>query len=92
MGNPSGSVDAVPFEKGLKGNVIATVGHVLMAPMLVDASGRARPPGAPLAERLPLSPFCCHWIFLIFLHFEWRRLGMCATTPPAASMAATRAQ
>lgn len=60
-GNPSGYVDAVLAEKGLKRNVVVTVGHFLMAPMLVDASDLvATEPGrlfAPLAGRLPLRLF-----------------------------------
>jgi DNA-binding transcriptional LysR family regulator len=57
-GNPSGYVDAVLAEKGLKRNVAVTVGHFLMAPMLVDASylvaTEPRRLFTPLASRLPL--------------------------------------
>ncbi len=60
-GNPSGYVDAVLSEKGLKRNVVVTVGHFLMAPMLVDASDlvatEPRRLFAPLAGRLPLRLF-----------------------------------
>ena len=60
-GNPSGYVDAVLTEKGLKRNVVVTVGHFLMAPMLVDASDlvatEPRRLFAPLAGRLPLRLF-----------------------------------
>lgn len=60
-GSPSGYVDAVLAEKGLKRNVAVTVGHFLMAPMLVDASDLiATEPHrlfAPLASRLPLNLF-----------------------------------
>ena len=60
-GNPSGYVDAVLAEKGLKRNVAVTVGHFLMAPMLVDASDlvatEPRRLFTPLAGRLPLRLF-----------------------------------
>jgi DNA-binding transcriptional LysR family regulator len=60
-GNPSGYVDAVLTEKGLKRNVVVTVGHFLMAPMLVDASDvvatEPRRLFAPLARRLQLRHF-----------------------------------
>jgi DNA-binding transcriptional LysR family regulator len=60
-GNPSGYVDAVLAEKGLKRNVAVTVGHFLMAPMLVDASDlvatEPRRLFTPLACRLPLRLF-----------------------------------
>jgi DNA-binding transcriptional LysR family regulator len=60
-GNPSGYVDAVLAEKGLKRNVAVTVGHFLMAPMLVDASDlvatEPRRLLTPLAGRLPLRLF-----------------------------------
>ncbi|AHE54108.1 MULTISPECIES: LysR family transcriptional regulator [Alphaproteobacteria] len=60
-GNPRGYVDAVLAEKGLKRNVAVTVGHFLMAPMLVDASDlvatEPRRLFAPLAGRLPLRLF-----------------------------------
>lgn len=60
-GNPRGYVDAVLAEKGLKRIVAVTVGHFLMAPMLVDASDlvatEPRRLFAPLAGRLPLKLF-----------------------------------
>ncbi len=60
-GNPKGYVDAVLAERGLKRNVAVTVGHFLMAPMLVDASDlvatEPRRLFAPLAGRLPLKLF-----------------------------------
>jgi DNA-binding transcriptional LysR family regulator len=60
-GNPSGYVDAVLAERGLKRNVAVTVGHFLMAPMLVDASDlvatEPRRLFTPLAGRLPLRLF-----------------------------------
>lgn len=60
-GNPSGYVDAVLGEKGLKRNVAVTVGHFLMAPMLVDASDlvatEPRRLFAPFTGRLPLRLF-----------------------------------
>lgn len=60
-GNPRGYVDAVLAEKGLKRNVAVTVGHFLMAPMLVDASDlvatEPRRLFAPLAGRLPIRLF-----------------------------------
>ncbi|TYC64320.1 LysR family transcriptional regulator [Rhodobacterales bacterium] len=60
-GNPSGYVDAVLAEKGLKRTVAVTVGHFLMAPMLTDASDlvatEPRRLFAPLADRLPLRLF-----------------------------------
>lgn len=60
-GNPSGYVDAVLAEKGLKRTVAVTVGHFLMAPMLVDASDlvatEPRRLFASLAGRLPLRLF-----------------------------------
>lgn len=60
-GSPSGYVDAVLAGKGLKRNVAVTVGHFLMAPMLVDASDlvatEPRRLFAPLAGRLPLRLF-----------------------------------
>ncbi|ONH84066.1 LysR family transcriptional regulator [Roseomonas mucosa] len=60
-GNPRGYVDAVLAEKGFKRNVAVTVGHFLMAPMLVDASDlvatEPRRLFAPLAGRLPLRLF-----------------------------------
>lgn len=60
-GNPSGYVDAVLAEKGLKRNVAVTVSHFLMAPILADASDlvvtEPRRLFAPLAGRLPLKLF-----------------------------------
>lgn len=60
-GNPRGYVDAVLAERGLKRTVAVTVGHFLMAPMLVDASDliatEPRRLFAPLAGRLPLKLF-----------------------------------
>lgn len=60
-GNPRGYVDAVLAEKGLRRNVAVTVGHFLMAPMLVDASDlvatEPRRLFATLAGRLPLKLF-----------------------------------
>ena len=60
-GNPSGYLDALLAEKGLKRNVAVTVGHFLMAPMLVDASDlvatEPRRLFTPLAGRLPLRLF-----------------------------------
>jgi DNA-binding transcriptional LysR family regulator len=60
-GSPSGYVDAVLADKGLKRNVAVTVGHFLMAPMLVDASDlvatEPRRLFSPLAGRLPLRLF-----------------------------------
>lgn len=60
-GNPRGYVDAVLAEQGLKRTVAVTVGHFLMAPMLVDASDliatEPRRLFAPLAGRLPLKLF-----------------------------------
>ncbi|MEO1101690.1 MAG: LysR family transcriptional regulator [Pseudomonadota bacterium] len=60
-GNPSGYLDAVLAEKGLKRSVAVTVGHSLMAPMLVDASDlvatEPRRLFVRLAGRLPLRLF-----------------------------------
>lgn len=60
-GNPRGYVDAVLNEKGLRRNVTMTVGHFLMAPILVDASDlvatEPRRLFAPLAGRLSLKLF-----------------------------------
>jgi DNA-binding transcriptional LysR family regulator len=58
-GNPHGYVDAVLAERGVKRNVAVTVGHFLMAPMLVDASDlvatEPRRLFGSLAGRLPLK-------------------------------------
>ena len=60
-GNPRGYVDAELAKNGLKRNVAVTVGHFLMAPMLVDASDlvatEPRRLFASLTERLPLKLF-----------------------------------
>src|SRR5690606_5964392 len=60
-GNPSGYVDTVLSEKGLKRNVIVTVSHFLMAATLVDASGLvATEPSRlflPIGGQLPLRLF-----------------------------------
>lgn len=60
-GKPRGYVDAVLAEQGLKRTVAVTVGHFLMAPMLVDASDlvatEPRRLFAPLAGRFPLKLF-----------------------------------
>lgn len=60
-GNPSGYVDATLAAQGLKRTVAVTVGHFLMAPMLIDASElvatEPRRLFTPLAGRLPLRLF-----------------------------------
>lgn len=57
-GNPHGHVDALLSERGLKRTVVVTVGHFLMAPLLIDASDlvatEPRRLFGPLAGRLPL--------------------------------------
>lgn len=60
-GNASGSVDAVLNEQGLKRNIVLTVGHFLMVPILLDASDlvatEPRRLFDPLARRLQLRLF-----------------------------------
>ena len=60
-GEPHGYVDAVLREQRLKRNVTITVGHFLMAPLLVDTSDlvatEPRRLFGPLASRLPLQIF-----------------------------------
>ncbi len=60
-GNPYGYVDSVLAEKGFKRKVAVTVGHFLMAPLLVDSSDlvatEPRRLFGPLANRLPLRLF-----------------------------------
>lgn len=58
-GSPSGYVDTVLAERGFKRNIVVTVGHFLMAPMMIEASDllatEPRRLFAPLAERLQLK-------------------------------------
>lgn len=60
-GNPHGYVDAVLAEQGLKRNVAVTVGHFLMAPLLVERSDliatEPRRLFDPLDAPLPLRLF-----------------------------------
>ncbi|OCP19196.1 LysR family transcriptional regulator [Ensifer sp. LC54] len=60
-GNPHGYVDAVLAERGLKRSVAVTVGHFLMAPLLVDSSDllatEPRRLFGTCASRLPLRFF-----------------------------------
>jgi DNA-binding transcriptional LysR family regulator len=60
-GSPHGYVDAILAKRGLKRNVAVTVGHFLMAPLLVDSSDliatEPRRLFAPLAGGLQLKLF-----------------------------------